>query len=80
VIPTVIVLGLVLGVVVPRRAALLAVPLLGLGWAALVATTNDADFLGGFAFGAANAAVGVLVGISLDGALAGLRAVLGRRR
>jgi hypothetical protein len=80
VIPTVIVLGVLLGVIVPRRAALLAVPLIGLGWAVLVSTTNAADFLGGFAYGAANAAVGVLVGISLDGAWAGLRAALDRRR
>jgi dolichol kinase len=71
-IPTVIVVGLLAGLFAPRWFALAGVFIVGLGWATLVATTNGADFAGGFAFGAANAAVGVVLG-------AGVRALVAPR-
>ena len=64
-IPTLIVVALLLGLLIPGRATLIAVPLLGIAWATLVATTNGAHFAGGFAFGAANAAVGVILGAGI---------------
>jgi hypothetical protein len=68
-IPTLIFVGLLIGLATRLPAILLAaIILLGAAWAGLVAGFNDADFIGGFAFGAVNAAVGVVFG-------AGLRAI-----
>jgi hypothetical protein len=69
VIPTLIFVGLLIGLATLRPAMLLsAIVLLGVAWAGLVAGLNDASVMGGFAFGVANAAVGVVFG-------AGLRAI-----
>jgi hypothetical protein len=67
VIPTILVLGCIVGVAMSGRPwrALLAVPALGLLWALVVAAIDPAAFPVGFALGAANAAVGVLVGVAL---------------
>ena len=66
-IPSVIVVGLLVGVVASRRPfiALATVPVLALAWGLLVAVLADADFAGGFALGAANAAVGVVFGVGI---------------
>jgi hypothetical protein len=66
VIPTLIFTGLVVGLATHRLLILLpAVVLLGIAWASIVAGLNGADFLGGFTFGLANAAVGVVFGTGL---------------
>ena len=66
-IPSVIVVGLLVGVVASRRPsiALAAVPVLALAWGLLVATDVGADSAAGFALGAANAAVGVVFGVGI---------------
>jgi hypothetical protein len=68
-IPTLIFVGLLVGLATRRSWLLLsAIPVLGIAWASVVAGINGAHFLGGFAFGVANAAVGIVFG-------AGLRAI-----
>lgn len=67
-IPTILVLGLVAGVVLPPRWVWWAVPALGVAWA-LVLVVVTAQGLsgvpGGFLFGAVNALVAVAVGAGL---------------
>ncbi len=60
-IPTVILLGLVLGL----TGRWWMIPLLGVAWALLIVGSNGdvALFPGAFAFGAANAAAGCVFGI-----------------
>jgi hypothetical protein len=66
VLPTVILLGLFAGLAPVRPwMLLLAILALGIGWGALVAVSNDADFAAGFGLGAANAAVGAVFGAGL---------------
>jgi hypothetical protein len=61
-IPTVIWVAALIAMVVPRWAVL-AIPALGGAWGLLMLTTNDADFLGAFAFGTLNAAIGASFGL-----------------
>jgi hypothetical protein len=81
VIPTIIVLGLFVGLLPIRPSALVAaVLLLGTAWGVLVAVWNDAYFPGGLALGAANAAVGVVFGAGLRSVAQGLvRGCVSRR-
>lgn len=71
-LPTILVLGLVAGLVLPGRWAWWAIPALGLLWAVLVLTNTDVprDVAGGvvsttgaaFGLGAVNAVLSVVVG------------------
>ena len=66
VIPILIVLGLVAGLAIGRvRFLVVAFFALALSWALLVLADTGADFLGGLAFGAANAAVGLVAGAGI---------------
>jgi hypothetical protein len=65
VIPTVILFALIIGLLLRPRALPVVVIVLGLAWATVVVFDAGADFLGGFAFGAANAAVGAVLGAGL---------------
>lgn len=60
-----IIVALVLGIVLRGRRLLASVALLSTGWALLVVADAGADFLGGLAFGAANAAFGAVLGVGL---------------
>jgi len=65
VIPTVILFALIMGLMLRPSVLPIVVILVGLAWATVVVFDAGADFLGGFAFGAANAAVGAAVGAGL---------------
>jgi len=69
VIPTVIVVAFFAGLL-PVHAAwrIAATVLIAVGWALLVTFGNDGNFFGGFAFGAANAAFGAVVGAGVRAA------------
>ena len=73
-IPTSIVVGLIAGMVMRRPLVLLfTVFALGIAWGLLVTFSAGADFLGGFAFGVVNAAVGAVLGVGLRAILGGVR-------
>jgi hypothetical protein len=74
VIPTSIVVGLIAGIFIRRPLVLLCmVVALGIAWGLLVTFSAGADFLGGFAFGVVNAAVGAVLGVTFRALLSGVR-------
>ena len=73
-IPTAIFAGLFAGILIRRPLALLStVVALGIAWALFVTFTPSADFLGAFAFGVVNAAVGAVFGAGLRALASGAR-------